>query len=82
MPPKRRVVSPSSKGSPLKGGKTSQDGKELKIYVDFGCFDGLTPRAVSEKYPQFNKFEYRCFAGALARAKSSQKKQVQDRGIA
>ena len=57
----------------------NQDGRELKIYVENGCCDGLTAKPVREKYPQFNKYAYATFSSALNNARKAFNTQVRNR---
>ena len=58
----------------------SSDGRELKMYVENGAIGpDMTPGTVREKFPQYKKYEYNTFSGALRRARNVQNKQVTDR---
>ena len=35
---------------------TCRDGKDLKIYLEYGCCDDLSPAQVRSKYQQFSKY--------------------------
>ena len=57
----------------------NQDGRELKIYVENGCTDGLTAKPVREKYPQFKKYSYTTFNSAYSNAKKTFNTQIRNR---
>ena len=66
-PRKSPAASPltNDKGEITKWDSRGRDGRELGIYVEHGCCDGLTAKYVPEKFPQFQKYQYACFNGAL-----------------
>jgi len=55
------------------------DKRELKIYVDNGCCDGLTPIDVMNKFPQFRDYATKTFSSALQTARKSHNKCIHDR---
>ena len=55
----------NDKGEITKWDSKGRDGRELGIYMEHGCCDGLTAKYVREKFPQFQKYQYSCFNGAL-----------------
>ena len=57
----------------------NQDGRELKIYVENGCCDGLTAKTVREKYPQFKKYCYSTFNSAFTNARKTFNHQGRNR---
>jgi len=70
----------NDKGEIINWDGSSQDARELKLYVEHGCCDGLLPVPVKEKYPQFQKYAHNTFAGARLRYRESYNKQVDGRG--
>ena len=58
----------------------SRDGREMKIYVENGCAEGLVPRAFVEKFPQFRKYDTKKIADSVRRVKSAHLKTVSERG--
>lgn len=80
--PSKRTPPPkvNEKGEILSLLAASPDGRELKMYVESGAIGNeMTPGSVREKYPQYKKYEYNSFSGALRRARNVQNKQVTDR---
>ena len=76
-PPKVMV---NNKGKKLSLLAASPDDKELKQYIENGAIDPkMTPTQVMKKFPQFQSFEYNCFAGALRCTRNTQAKQMKDR---
>ena len=57
----------------------NQDGRELKIYIENGCCEGLTAKPVREKYPQFKKYCYSTFNSAFTNARKTFNHQVRKR---
>ena len=55
---------------------TSQDGKDLKIYVEYGCDEDLTPTLMKTKFPQFQKYNPSTFSSALQNCRKSINAQV------
>ena len=53
-----------------------RDGHDLKVYVEYGAADGLSPTQVQLKFPQFNKYSYSTFNSALQNVKKSANAQV------
>lgn len=58
---------------------TCRDGQELKIYIEYGCCDKLSPKVVVKKFPQFLKYSYSTFNSAFQNIKKSLNKQVDNR---
>ena len=69
----------NEKGEICKWDAHNQDGRELKIYVETGCCDGMTAKPIRLKYPQFQKYAYQTFNGALGNARKSFNTQVRNR---
>ena len=69
----------NEKGEITSWDTNNQDGRELKIYVENGCCDGLTAKPIREKYPQFVKYSYSTFNSALANARKAFNHQVRNR---
>ena len=57
----------------------SRDGREMKVYVENGCTEGLAPRQLIEKYPQFKRYDSKQIADAFRRTKSALLKTVSER---
>ena len=68
----------NGKGEITKWNCGNQDGRELKIYVENGCTDGLTAKPLREKYPQFKKYAYNTFNSALGNARKAFNTQVRN----
>lgn len=60
-------------------GQTS-DAEDLKMFVESGRLEGLTPKQIMEKYPQFNKYAYGTFNSALSNARKAFNNMVGLRG--
>ena len=45
--------------------KVEMVGSYVSLYIEHGCCDGLTAKYVRDKFPQFKKYQYACFNGAL-----------------
>ena len=71
----------NQKGEYTQWNASSQDGKELKIYMETGCCDNLSPAQLRMKFPQFNKYFYSTFNSAFHNAKKALNKQLEDRGV-
>ena len=56
-----------------------QDGKDLKIYIEYGCDEDLTPIMLKAKYSQFQKYNPSTFSSALQNCRKSINAQVQNR---
>jgi hypothetical protein len=61
---------------------TSDDALDLKLFVENGRLEGLTPKKVMEKYTQFDKYAYGTFSSALGNARKSFNNTVFSRGAA
>ena len=58
----------------------SQDGKELKIYLETGCISPeMKVRDIIQKYVQFMKYDQKSFSGALSKEKSRLKGNIMNR---
>ena len=71
----------NDKGEFIQWTAQSRDGHDLKIYVENGCTDGYTPKDVREKFPQFKKYTYSAFNGALTNVRKSFNNSVRNRGV-
>ena len=69
----------NEKGEITKWNCNNQDGRELKIYVENGCTDGLTAKPLRDKYPQFKKYAYTTFNSAYGNAKKAFNTQIRNR---
>ena len=72
------MVDQSGKVSSWKG--HTSDAEDLKIFVETGRLEDLTPKQIMEKYPQFNKYAYSTFNSALSNARRSFNNTVSQRG--
>ena len=58
----------------------SQDGIELKVYVEYGFIDGFGINDILNKYPQFKPYDRRTVYNAVARFRKKAEKDLEDRG--
>ena len=57
----------------------SQDGRDLKIYIEYGCDEGLTPTMLKEKFVQFKKYNPSTFSSALQNCRRAMNAQIHNR---
>ena len=57
----------------------SQDGNDLKVYVEYGCDENLTPALMKTKFPQFQKYNPSTFSSALQNCRKSMNSQIHNR---
>jgi hypothetical protein len=57
----------------------SQDGRELKYYVDGGCCDDMEPKKVRVKFPQFAIYTSSTFCSALSNCRKTRNDTVRNR---
>lgn len=57
----------------------SDDGREMRLYVEGGAADGLKPLEFIDKFPQFKKYDTTSVRQALNRARAGFKKKIKDR---
>jgi len=54
--------------------------REMKIYVETGCAEGLVPRAFIEKFPQFKKYDPKIIYQSIRRFRTALIKTVSESG--
>ena len=67
------------KGRIRQWSSNSQDGRDLKIYVEYGCDESLTPTMMKEKFVQFKKYNPSTFSSALQNCRRAMNTQIQNR---
>ena len=58
----------------------SQDGKELRTYVECGFVDGYGINDILNKYPQFTPYERRTLYNAVVRYRKKAEENLEARG--
>jgi hypothetical protein len=54
----------------------TDDAKDLKMLVEAGRLDGLTPGQIMDKYPQFSKYKNGTFSSALRNCRNAHNNAV------
>ena len=73
--PKKSTISTRKGGNYFRA--STKDGEALKVLVESGILNIITPKVVQESYPRFTKFNYRYFDGSLTHFHKSFKNKLQ-----
>lgn len=57
----------------------SQDGKELKVYIELGFVDGFKINEILHKYPQFNAYDKKTISNTVTRWRDALSKNLESR---
>ena len=57
----------------------TQDGKELKAYIELGFVDGYRVNDILQKYPQFNVYDKKIISNTVTRWRDALAKKLESR---